>query len=355
MGMHVQICKDREAWNAWLERQGQEGGRGTSFLQSWEWGEFQSAYGRTVYRVQVMNGDIPCLAATLLVMQLPFGRSFLFSPRGPVFETVHDGASADSHHAVSTVWSALMLSPVWEEIVKHHRVVFLRCEPVREEDLSEQKSILLRRVKDVEPAHTLLLDLRMEQHVLFDRLKQKTRYNIRLAEKKGVRVQWHTAENTSEWNALVSRWWELLQETNERHGIRSHARSYYEHMVRVLAATGNASFASATHEGDVLAMNLLVSFGNTFTYLHGASSHIKKEFMAPYALQWACIFEAQRRGYHWYDFFGVSPEDQPHHALAGVTRFKKGFNGTPISYPGTFEFPISRLWYTIYRTAKHFR
>jgi lipid II:glycine glycyltransferase (peptidoglycan interpeptide bridge formation enzyme) len=129
------------------------------------------------------------------------------------------------------------------------------------------------------------------------------------------------------------------------------------------SAAGGASseLALAEHHGKVLAAHILISFGRTVTYAHGASSSERRELMAPHLLQWASIMRAKEQGFSQYDFFGVAPvpsrvltavsaRTSPH-PWAGITRFKEGFGGQRVSFPGAYDFAVGSVGYWLYALA----
>ncbi len=190
-------------------------------------------------------------------------------------------------------------------------------------------------------------------------MHEKWRYNIRLAERKGVKVFMAGSHDPS----ALEIFWQLMSETTERDGFRAHDKEYYRLMLETLsgdpATDGKkrpvARLLFAEHDGKVLAANLMLYFGTTAIYLHGASSRSRREVMAPQALHWQAIQDAKFWGYTDYDFWGVALEGAEDHAWAGITRFKRGFGGRYVSYPGTYDLPLDRFWYTVYAFARRFR
>lgn len=299
---------------------------GGGFLQSWEWGTFQEKAGAEIAR---WRGEH---ALTLLVKRsLPFGRSYWYSPRGPlgaqaVEKLVAAGATAGAD--------------------------FLRLEPA-------EVPAGAKKTNDVQPGQTLIVDLRQETESILAAMHEKWRYNIRLAERKGVKVFMAGSHDP----IALEIFWQLMSETTERDGFRAHDKEYYRLMLETLsgdpATDGKkrpvARLLFAEHDGKVLAANLMLYFGTTAIYLHGASSRSRREVMAPQALHWQAIQDAKFWGYTDYDFWGVAPEGAEDHAWAGITRFKRGFGGRYVSYPGTYDLPLDRFWYTVYAFARRFR
>jgi lipid II:glycine glycyltransferase (peptidoglycan interpeptide bridge formation enzyme) len=136
---------------------------------------------------------------------------------------------------------------------------------------------------------------------LLSRLHQKTRYNIRVAERHGVKIR--TLSHAKDLKAFLH----LMDETAERDGFTQHDASYLEETFCWLERHDMARVRLAEHDGEVLAANMEVRYGDTVTYLYGASSSMHRQLMAPFALHWDAITEAQREGYRWYDFWGANP------------------------------------------------
>ena len=336
---------DRAGWNEFLLAQPSQAG---IFLQSWEWGEFQKAVGRKVFRYKSEDG-----AAQVIELPLPLRKKYWFIPRGAVI----DGLVEEAHKR-----------GVW----------FIRFEPIQPLHPTPYN---LHPTKPVSPTQTLIVDITKSEEELLAAMHEKTRYNVRLALRKGVRCQ---GSGFSE--SIFNEFWKLMQETAKRDKFRTHPRGYYETMLRVL---GNApqspspapttvgapsptrgegeslQFPSPRGERDaaggvrgtmficlhlayfgttLLAAAIVGYFGDTATYLHGASSYEHRALMGSYGLHWQIMQEAKRTGYKFYDFWGTTARQ---HA-AGIARFKMGFGGTLLNYSGTFDLPLNRFWYTVY-------
>jgi len=299
--------EEQESWNQFvLDQQG-------DFLQSTYWSDFQQSLGRKVYPLK-----LPGVQTLLIKHQLPFGQSYFYSPRGPLLEK--EGS-----------WPSLRQEVI--TLTEKERVIFWRLEP--QEKLTSAE---LKRIKDVQPSQSLLLDLDKPEEQLLQEMYSKTRYNIRLAHRKGVEVKE---------SRQIDDFLRLIHQTAARDDFVIYPDSYYR---KLLAQ--DAKFVKlyvAYYQGKPLAANLIIFFGPTAYYVHGASSNEQRNVMAPYQLHWEIITRAKKMGCRQYDWWGRSEEKWP-----GLTRFKKGFGGRSIDYPGTFDLIINPRWYFFYQLAKRF-
>lgn len=315
-------------WNAFVLEHGPRSG---AFLQSWEWGDVLEAEGVCVLRkVRAGNRAVRAQALSVL-MRLPMGLSYHYIPRGPIGTTPKTEA-----------W---MLEQLMDSAqAQKSRPIFFRVDTARPL-LSTLYSLL--PASNVQPSTTLITDLTLDAEALLAAMHHKTRYNIRLAQNHGVTFE------AGSLDAFAS----LTSATAIRHGIALHERQHFEAMLEHLHGEDDAPRAfvmQAAHEGEVLASALCVDFGTTRTYVHGASSDTKKSLMAPYALHWHLIQDAKRHGMTAYDWWGIAPEGDPHHRLAGVTRFKRGFGGEVVELPRTQDIVLRPWMYRAYRLARKY-
>jgi lipid II:glycine glycyltransferase (peptidoglycan interpeptide bridge formation enzyme) len=324
----LETVKDPRGWNEWILRNG--GG----FLQSWEWGTFQERAGFAVARLRdPKSGSL----ALLVKRPQPFGKHFWYCPRGPVNPA---------------------MSALFKEAPELNDAVFIRTEPEKEIIRFDATASNWIKVSTVQPGQTLILGLAKGENDLLAGMHEKTRYNIRLAERKGVKAYHVTGRDE---NALKI-FDELVGETTERDRFSGHRSGYYQLMLEALSGDPSirddapkARLVFAEHDGRVLAANLMIYFGDTVTYLHGASSDVRREVMAPHFMHWKLITEAKAWGYAKYDFWGVAPQNAESHSWAGITRFKRGFGGKYVEYPGALDLIQNRFWYTLYALAKKIR
>ena len=198
---------------------------------------------------------------------------------------------------------------------------------------------------NVQPPDTVVLNLAQSEEAILQAMKPKWRYNIRLAEKKGVLV-WESDGNE------FDIFWRLYKETSERDQIAIHSRAYYETFFSETVCSGEPEVSRklwiARYNNEPIAAIITLYLDGKATYLYGASSNTHRNVMAPYLLQWKAICDAKAHGCSHYDFYGMSPTDDPDHAMYGLYRFKTGFGGTIRHYMGCLDIPISALLYRIF-------
>ncbi|MEI7510829.1 MAG: peptidoglycan bridge formation glycyltransferase FemA/FemB family protein [Candidatus Peregrinibacteria bacterium] len=282
--------------------------------QSDEWNAFQNAVGNTSFWEREKN------AKALVITRKPhwlkfWKKAFWEIPRGPI------GNFSDFPP---------LLKKILEE-AKSQNIAFLRVYPpffsfgeeLKNSPLFwESLEPLLKTyphapAPEIFPEHTLVLDLTQTEDEILAAMKQKGRYNIRLAEKKGVTIfEEKTTEN----------FWRILQETASRDGFTSNKKPVYQKMVESFGENG-ILISAKDETGEVLASKIFVKSGDMAVYYYGASSENKRNLMAPYLLQWAGICWAKSKGAKVYDFLGVAPENDEAHRLKTVSEFKLKFGG----------------------------
>ncbi len=314
--MNIKEINDKKIWDECVKKNATDGG----LLQSFDWGEFQKSYGRKVLRLE--NGW------QAIVMPLPFNLRYLYISR-PI---------SDFRFPISDLIKA----------AKKEKAVFVRVDQADEMGL--QKFGFRKVGISVQPEEELWLDLQKSEEEILAGMKQKCRYNIKVAEKNGVIIKSKVQSSKSKVKELFS----LIKMTSARQGIRPHPEKYYEKMVEILSANDEAEIWLGEHQGKVLAGALVTYYNKMATYLHGGSSDEEKNVMAPYLLHWEIIRDAKRRGMQIYNFGGVSETKKN---WAGITRFKRGFAPQVEfrKYAEVVDYPVNRFWYGVYRVVKNFK
>ena len=203
---------------------------------------------------------------------------------------------------------------------------------------------------DVQPPSTVLIDLTVSSEDLLAAMHKKNRYNIGLAERKGVKVR-------SAGEDELDRWYGLYRETALRDRITIHPLRYYRRLFELARDSRplTLDLYLAEHEGELLAGVIVARFGDQATYLYGASSNARRNLMPNYALQWHAIVGARESGLSTYDLFGVPPADDPAHPMHGLFRFKTGFGGQLVHRAGSWDVVTAPMRYAAYRFAERAR
>lgn len=211
----------------------------------------------------------------------------------------------------------------------------------------------------VQPASTVVVGLGEGEEACLAAMKGKWRYNIRLAQRKGVVVERYTGSAIA---TQLPQWYQVYRETAARDRISIHPEQYYrvvlETAVEMRAAGEEApepSLYLARHDGDLLGGIVVVSWQGMSTYLYGASSSARRNLMGNYALQWAAMAQAIGQGDHSYDLFGIPPTEDPKHPMHGLYRFKTGFGGRIVHRPGCRDLVMRPVPAGLFRHAERAR
>jgi len=317
-----------------------------SFLQSFAWGEFKKALGKKVFRLVVLEttskaespfeGSTKVLAlAQVIKEELPYLGSFLYIPHGPVF------FSADKERVFEKIKEKVFALALKE------KSFCVRFEPKESLDFACN---LKHYRSSIQALYTLKVDLKPSLEEIMASFKQKTRYNVRLATRKGVRVRLGRDKDLKEFLRL-------LKITSKRDGFSIYTDEYYQRLYKVFKKEDMVELLVAEYQSEVLGVFFCVFFGKECTYLHGATSNKYRNLMAPYALMWEAIKRAKERGCQVLDLWGVAPENEINHPWYGFTRFKRGFvpRDPIVAYPGTYFLVANKLKFWFYLWQKIIR
>ncbi len=322
-------------------------------LQTWEWAQVKEAYG---WQPLPFTWDG---AAAMVLKRQVLSRGFaarlciLYAPKGPALDTANEPLQAEVLNDLQAFArsSGAILLKIDPDVVVGTGVT---GEPEAREDADGLRfqSSLNRRgwlfsQGQVQFRNTVLVDLTAPEDELLARMKQKTRYNVRLAEKKGVTVRPGT-------RADLPMLFQMYAETSVRDGfvIRNEAyyRTVWETFMRPSAADDRpwAEPLLAEVGGEAVAAIFLFGFAGRAYYLYGMSRQAHREKMPSYLLQWEAMKRARSRGCTLYDLWGAPDEFNERDPLWGVYRFKEGLGGQVVRTVGAWDFPASPLWYKTY-------
>jgi lipid II:glycine glycyltransferase (peptidoglycan interpeptide bridge formation enzyme) len=316
---------DHQAWCKFITQHSK-----AHFMQSGEWGVLKSEFGWDANYVVV--GDS---GALVLFRKLPLGLKLAYIPKGPVGED----------------WEGLL--PEVDAICRSHRAVFLKIEPDawdRGRAGDRLKPFGFRPgFHSLQTRCTMLLDIHDEEDNILAQMKQKTRYNIRLASRKGVTV----CPSTN-----IQTFMQMMKTTGKRDGFNVRSLAYYQRAFDLFYSVGKCELLVASFEDQPLAALMVFAQGERAYYLYGASSNSHRNRMPTYLLQWEAIRWAKKKGCNQYDLWGIPDEDvgtleaqfsKRSDGLWGVYRFKRGFGGQTKRSEQAWDLVYNPTLYAVYR------
>lgn len=318
-----------------------------SILQTTNWARLKNRFGWTSHRVWLRKEGQLVAGAQVLYRSAAAGLvKMAYIPHGPLVEW-HDEEQV-----------AVLLNQI-DQSVYERGASILKIEPLlwqsdavatKWQAICRQHN-LLPNTDTIQPPNTILVDLRPSPDEILAAMKQKTRYNIRLAAKKDVTVRQGGLDDIATFN-------KLMRQTGERDQFGVHAPIYYRAAFEIFAPSNQVALFLAEHNGRPLAGVMVFVLGDTAAYLYGASSNEERQRMPTYAVQWAAMEWAKTQGCHWYDLWGVpdAPEAELEASftdrfdgLWGVYRFKRGFGGQIQRTVGAADRIYNKLVYKLYQ------
>ncbi len=345
-------------------------------LQTWQWSQVKAAYGwRPFFALWVASGsgrldfklvsdpaDLTALAGghegqaraacMLLLRDVALGGRLarlkvIYAPKGPLLD-----------------WSDVSLRrQVFDDLkvsAKRLGAIFIKIDPdvalgsgvpgdpdARESSLGQavQADLVARRwvesSEQIQFRNTVLIELGDDEQALLARMKQKTRYNIRLSERKGVQVR---VGSTQDFSLL----YRMYAETSLRDGFAIRPQGYYEYVWSTFMQAGMAEPLIAEVDGEAVAAVVVFRFAEQAWYLYGMSRELHREKMPNYLLQWQAICRARAAGCRLYDLWGAPEHFGESDPLWGVYRFKEGLGGQVARYLGAWDRPINPWIYRLY-------
>ena len=313
-----------------------------NFQQSLEWKNVKTSWTNEVVLAKDALGNI-IGAISVLIRKIPIFGNFIYVSRGPICD-IHD------ENVLKELADGL------KELAKKYKAFTLRMEPDIKSDDEEFKDIIKKlgfKINDtgkkfsdgIQPRYVFRLDIKGKtENEIFAAFHQKTRYNVRLAMKKGIEIREGTKEDLKDFH-------KIMMVTGKRDNFMIRPLSYFEQMYDCLAPE-HLKLMMAYYEGEPVSGIIDIIYGNKVWYLYGASSNEHRNLMPNYLLQWEMIKYSIEHGKDMYDFRGVTgivDEKDPHY---GLYRFKKGFNAEFTEFIGEVYMDFSPLKYKMYKIAE---
>lgn len=303
-------------------------GQAGHFLQSSSWADFQQTLG---HQIVFDHGDGWSYLASL--RQIAHWR-YLFVQAGP------------------TIVKSNQLKEAVASLCQRARTLgctFVRIEPIGAVSAQDLMALGAHEVAPIEPKHPWVLDISIDESALRTGLSAGHRYGINSAKRKGLRFA------KSKKPEDIELFLQMMHDTAKgRFG--AHDDEYYRKMYQSLHAHSSAQLFLAYHDKEPVASALVFDWQKTRYYAHaGAFQAINRRLSGSMPLVWQMILDARANGFHSFDFWGVTPSDDPKHPWAGFSKFKKAFGGQMLSRAGTWELPIRQNQYRLYKIAKRIR
>lgn len=329
-------------------------------FQTLYWSQVKSRLG---WKALAFDFSTPGLSGDILVLTRSFGNEFsaAYVPQGPEYAPEPDDYGLFLETLSSTMVRHLNPSPAfirydlpWESHYAQDIARGERSGPPEARlwelrmNFGTESWNLKKAITNMTFADSYVVDLSRPEEKILQAMKPKTRYNIRLAKKRGVRVFTASVE-------MLPTFYDLYRKTAARNGF---FLCEYEYFLALFSALGCDPDSSEVHllfaaqEEDLLAGAIITISGRTATYLFGASSSEKRNLMGPYAVHWGGMRLARSRGCHTYDMGAVSPTEDPAHPFFGLYRFKTGFGGKIVHRTGSWDYPLDHDTYNTFRNSE---
>ncbi len=316
-----------------------------SILQTTNWARLKNRFGWSSQRVWLKRDGQFVAGAQVLYKSSGLGLAKIgYIPHGPLVDWNDDEQTAVLFNQIDQAAfqrgvGIVKLEPLlWQDAIPAGRWQAI-CDTCG----------LIPTADTIQPPRTILIDLRPDEDAILAAMKQKTRYNVRLAARKDVIVRTGTP-------ADIPAFYQLMRSTGARDGFGIHARDYYRAAYE-LFAPDHAALLLAEYDGKPLAGIMVFAFGGTGYYLYGASGDAERQRMPAYALQWEAIRWARERGCTTYDMWGVPDADEAEleagftertDGLWPVYRTKRGYGGSVRRTVGAVDRVYNRLLYRLY-------
>lgn len=306
----------------------------SSFEQSWTWGEWQKQNNKNVIRYIVLsdNGEVILAGSGIITPLSPLPGQYLHFVYGPV-------VSKDLSEAATLTTIKFLTQEL------KNSFAFIRLEPQQSINFTSvaQKSL------NTTAGKTIVNDLNNTEEELLAAMHPKTRYNIKLAERKEVRVECVDLKEAD--SKIIDAVSFLVFLTQARQKYRNHSKEYFGNLLEFLKTQNEIKVIlyQAFFETNLLTSSICFDFAGIRHYVFGGSSEINREVMAPYLLHWTTIKDAKKLGLQYYDWGGLETTSGE---TPGFARFKMGFGGTEVNFSGAWDIVNKPFIYRIYNPLR---
>ncbi len=319
----------------------------TPFTQAWFYGEWQEALGRRVRRFKIQSGPETLCFLQIITYPLARGKKYLYAPYGPVVKEFSGDLLA-------------LLREKLTELAKKENAVFVRLDfmptpngagQALVEQFFKKAPVATYRGSTLQPRTEWILGLTESDDQLLKNMDAKTRYGIKTAEKRGVKVE--IIKNGI--GKYFEDFYALMKETSVRNTFGLHPKEYYRHIFENSEKRRNAYLTVARYGEKILVIDFLVVFGEMANYVFSGSSTEHRNLMPSYLAEWEAIRHARAINCKQYNFGGISGGRDTRREWEGITRFKKRFGGQELVHSDFYDVVIHPAWYYLYSASKLFK
>ncbi len=323
--MQIKQITDKSQWENFVALN-----KESTFLQSWNWGEFNKNTGEKIWRLGIFDGEELKVVALVIKVNAKRG-SFLFVPHGPAIKV------SNIQYPISNIMQILFR--YLKTLGKEEKIDFIRISPLLEntpENLEIFRSYGFRNapIHMMHPETTWLLDTTKTEYEILKGMRKTHRNLIRRAEKEGVKIIRSTNEK------YLKAFYEIHMETVERHKFVPFSYDYIKSEIDAFKSDDQISIFSAEYKGEIVSSAIIVFYGSQAFYHHGASSLKYDKIPSSYLVLWEAIRETKKRGKEIFNFYGIV-ENKPKHPWTGLSKFKQGFGGYKKELLHCQDFPLS--------------
>ena len=352
--MEIKEITEKKEWEDFIQSV-----KPHTFLESWQWGEFNRVMGDRVWRLGIydennesrsMNHE---LAGVALVIKIAAKRgTFLFVPHGPLLREAENFQSSRLRQGFGgqAIFNYQLLTDYLKKLAQEEQCSFIRISPLLLKNPENEKMFkdlgFRKAPMHMHPEFMWLLDISTSDIDILKDMRKTTRYEIKKAEREGVEISHGTSLEQFE---IFSK---LYRSTAHRQHFHAFSGEYLRQELDVFEVDNQIEIFLAKYNGEYIAGAMIIFYADSAFYHQGASSGAHPKIGAPYLLHWEIIKEAKKRGLQFYNFWGISSETEPRHPWAGLSLFKRGFGGFAEEYVPTQDLVLKHSYWASYIIEK---
>jgi lipid II:glycine glycyltransferase (peptidoglycan interpeptide bridge formation enzyme) len=332
MNLNIREIDDKEIWENFLLECKEK-----TFLDSWNWGEFQKSLGNKIWRIGIFENENLLGLALVVKIEAKRGK-FLFIPHGPNLKI------EDKEKKLKLL---RVLRDELERIAKSEDCDFIRISPILKKTKENEEIFSILGFKNapifIHPEITWELNIEKSEEDILAGMRKTTRYLIKRAQKEKLLTI--REENSLEGVSLFNK---IYLETKERQHFVPFSLEYLQKEFLAFKDEDQISILLGDYKGEIIAGGIFIFWQNLAFYHHGASSRKYSKIPTSYLLLWEAIKKAKQKGCKVFNFWGIAPTDSPKHPWAGLTLFKIGFGGEKKEYVKTKDLPLKKKYWINY-------